>query len=876
MRKFTGLWFLLCFLFGLLPFRSFSQTVLEGVVLEDETGKGAGAYVLVRPPGEPTLAVGYVATGENGWYRLEFNSSLDSLDLCINGLGLKSQTKRIPNRNGRYDFRLLRSTFRLKEVKVQAPKVSTKGRDTVVYNVQALKTDDDRVLEDVIKRIPGIRVRNNGQISYKGTPVDVTIEGMDLLKGRYGIATKNIAPEHISTVEILENHQAVKALEGLMPSDKTTLNLRLKESSKGVFLASLAAGGGYDGGGLWEGEGAGMYFGHRSQHVVTLKANNIGRDLRYELANHSGSGASSLNPTLSRPLLASPPNIGKEHYYFNVSEAASVNSLFKNKKGLVTNVNAVYFHDREDRSTETVTEYMLPDSSRQRIHEDISNRLGSHRIELGVSFKKNKSKFFLNSDNFLYGDFSDMLAQVNGLDQRFRLSSFRAETRLSLVRRVGEKNGYNLYLRASYEHKPYELEVDSLSGSDTYIPYAGSRQQVVSDGLLVSTYTTFFHKLGFWGITLSPVVQADYRMNRLESALEGPWIMLDDASLYGNLMALHRFSVSPAAYLLHSSARWDLSLRIPLSYRMTFLDNGLGDDIQRHKVFVEPYLSVKYLASASVELAFRYNLQWKMPELSRLYQGFILTDYRSLSRYRVDLTEGMMQNFVLSLDYKDIFGMFFLGLRTGYSLGNPRILYGLDFDGIYSTTIAQHTSQNTHFVYGSLELGKSFSWKETVLKGTFSASYSENPYLMQDVIATSYGQSYSAALEFSFMPFRFLSFSYDGNVLYSLYRQEKGEGLNPLLTNSNRLGLKFHLPKNIKVNLGGNHYYNGASTDNQSFFLFDAGLEYSYKKFRWTLSCRNLLNVQQYVYSAISPIRSFETRYQIRPRMFFLKMAVSL
>ena len=163
-----------------------------------------------------------------------------------------------------------------------------------------------------------------------------------------------------------------------------------------------------------------------------------------------------------------------------------------------------------------------------------------------------------------------------------------------------------------------------------------------------------------------------------------------------------------------------------------------------------------------------------------------------------------------------------------------------------------------------------------MLKGVFSASYFESPYLMQEVVSTSYGQSYSAEIEFSFSPFKFMGLSYEGNVLYTLYGQEEGEGLQPLLTNSNHLGLRFRLPKNINIDIGGDHYYNGASAGKKNFILFDAGIEYSYKKFRWSLACRNLLGVQDYVYSTISSVSSFQTRYRIRPRMFFLKMYVTL
>ena len=94
----------------------------------------------------------------------------------------------------------------------------------------------------------------------------------------------------------------------------------------------------------------------------------------------------------------------------------------------------------------------------------------------------------------------------------------------------------------------------------------------------------------------------------------------------------------------------------------------------------------------------------------------------------------------------------------------------------------------------------------------------------------------------------------------------------PLLTNSNLLKLSFRLPEGVGVELVGDHYYNSASSGKKSFVLFDAGVTYSYKKFRWVLSCSNLLDTRNYVYSVLSAGGSFRTDYAIRPRSFLLKM----
>ena len=55
---------------------------------------------------------------------------------------------------------------------------------------------------------------------------------MDLLGGKYNIATNNISNDDVGSVEIMENHQPIKALNGLSISEQAAINLRLKEKSQ--------------------------------------------------------------------------------------------------------------------------------------------------------------------------------------------------------------------------------------------------------------------------------------------------------------------------------------------------------------------------------------------------------------------------------------------------------------------------------------------------------------------------------------------------------------------------------------------------------------------------------------------------------------------
>ena len=208
-------------------------TTFEGSIRYAGTSKPAICYVIVSRT-EDGVAIGYTTTDGEGHYTLSIRSEADSVVIAVSGMSVKAVRRTVHNVSGRHDFEVKESLFELDEVTVTAPKMEMKGDDTVSYNVASFRAQEDLVIEDVLRKLPGITVRDNGQILYKAKPIaGLTIDGMDLLKGRYGIATRNISPDHIASVEILENHQAIKALKDLVPSDKTYINLKLKASSRG-------------------------------------------------------------------------------------------------------------------------------------------------------------------------------------------------------------------------------------------------------------------------------------------------------------------------------------------------------------------------------------------------------------------------------------------------------------------------------------------------------------------------------------------------------------------------------------------------------------------------------------------------------------------
>jgi len=127
----------------------------------------------------------------------------------------ESERLSLKERTMKMDMVLTPKAVSLKEVTVKPDPLRQKG-DTLTHNLASFLGKGDVTLEDGLKRLPGVDVAQSGAISYMGKPISqFNIEGLDLLGGKYNLATRNIPADYVTNVEIVRNHvQTVRAGRG--------------------------------------------------------------------------------------------------------------------------------------------------------------------------------------------------------------------------------------------------------------------------------------------------------------------------------------------------------------------------------------------------------------------------------------------------------------------------------------------------------------------------------------------------------------------------------------------------------------------------------------------------------------------------------------
>lgn len=307
-------------------------------------------------------------------------------------------------------------------------------------------------------------VKESGQIEYRGKPISkFYIENMDMLQGRYGIATNNISASDIATVQVFENHQPIKALTDIAFTDDAAINLKLKPGAKGIFTAMADLGAGIDNQFLWNSSVTGMYFSKKRQYLAALKSNNTGTDLAQEFQSftnedmqQTGSIASIVQPM--------PPQIKKSRYLFNEAYGGTINNLIKTKDEAEITFNLNGFRDVDDRKSYDQTRYIIPGEDTVIIREQMDSHSSRINIEGGIGYKINNDQNYLNTRLLFSGNFIEStgnIASDEQIEQNGESDPFKVNTTIHWIRRGNNKqsSGTELYSQSFYLSQPYRLDV---------------------------------------------------------------------------------------------------------------------------------------------------------------------------------------------------------------------------------------------------------------------------------------------------------------------------------------------------------------------------------------------------------------------------------
>lgn len=146
-------------------------------------------------------------------------------------------------------LRLSEGGIALREVTVTGVKTEIKVmEDTVEYNADSYKTQPNAVVEDLLKRLPGVEVGTDGSITANGkTVTKILLDGKEFFADDPKVASKNLPVEMVDKLQVVDRKSDLARLTGVDDGEEeTVINLTVKKGMKNGWFGSAEGGYGSD------------------------------------------------------------------------------------------------------------------------------------------------------------------------------------------------------------------------------------------------------------------------------------------------------------------------------------------------------------------------------------------------------------------------------------------------------------------------------------------------------------------------------------------------------------------------------------------------------------------------------------------------------
>lgn len=851
------------------------RMVVEGTVFDVENKKTVESANVSLQSKDGKSLYGFALTDAQGKYRIVYHGMQDSLAVFVSGFNVKSQRCFIANVSQTVDFHVEMSNIQIREV-VVVPKAIERRQDTISYNVLKFKDLTDRSIGDVLRKMPGIEVYDNGSIFYNGKAINkFYVEGMDMFDGRYGIATNNIRAEDITNVEVLERHQPVKVLRELDLPDAAALNLRLKQNAKGIWSGNVGLGIGYEPV-LWDIQGSGMHFSHNFQMINLYKSNNAGYDLANEIVSHYRKKR-ELEPLLEIRM-PDGPNIDQQLYLDNRAHLLSTNAIKRLGNVRTLMANAYYFNDNQEKEGHEVSTYYRPDLNPLVITEENLSRLSMNHAGFGLKMETNKDKYYMQESFSFYGKWENGNGHINSGAENVTQKLDSETLHFLNDFRLTKKKGVlvlDFISQSSYENVPSVLHVTPLIYPEI-VGELGKQSTGITQQVENSCWSTYnvlesSYISGKWNFYAQAVVDMDWEKLETELFPMGnrgtalPDMCNDLSKVYAN------FSVVPGVRF-KSGKGWDWKFNIPLGWHGMMVDrNGMGKNESVKHLYASPsfFLNINLTRKLSWNIGMNYNEHYGT--LHDLYQGFIMTDYRTIGNMDDKILYMKEQAYFTSLRYSNILRSLFASLNIFYQQSRKNLMQTVNYEGTLSRIQSVYLPNTLKSLHVDGQISKYLSSLHTTLRASCAYSHTWSNVMREQQLMKSSMGNLRAEMGSNIRLTSNVLLDYNISFLCNKIGLEGFESTVPIRQIRQEGALSFIICQKAVVAINGEHYYNESIAEgSRNIFFLHAKAQLNYRRMKYSLNVRNLLGQDNFYTAKYTDAMQYVYTYSLRkPSIMF-------
>lgn len=845
---------------------SFAQTTVEGYVWDHSSQEGIPGVTLSVKCADSTEIKAFAITDTKGYYKIHFPFLMDSLMIEASCLGYETQCLKMVSTILRYDFSLKEKLFQLKEVKIKANKI-TQREDTITYVAPAFTSIKDRSLEDILKKMPGITVRSDGSIQYDGKSINrFYIEDMNLLDGQYTLASRNLSPDKVASVQVLENHQPIKALENTEFSDRAALNIKLKKNGRSQWLGNGDIALGFSPF-LWQARAFSVHIAPQQQGLFSYKGNNTGVDILSELnALPLEEFVSGLYMPLASSLFSSPfissPALSAKRSFFNSSHLLTLNQLWKYRPDTDVRLNIDFMHEEQQQESRQRTEYFQADANSVFFSEQdrVESKLNGLRGKF--TFIKNKKTYYLENKvtaNARWQEVQSSILTSNTVSQKEKLPQYSLTNQFHLVRSL-DRIKLRVISMNQYESLPQKLNVNVPEKDKTGL-YGFEQEAGQKIG---SSHTAFQLERSRGAWKFSTRLEYNLKWNRIRTNLNGHHTYPEnDNNVYSRWD--HQIGIIPG--IVWTKNKWDIEIKIPVKWQK-IKDKSDGEA----GWYCNPSGIVRYKLNSYWNLNVRGSYARQYESLSSLASDR-MTNYRTFYRFNGHLPFSRTFSADALLSYRNVISAFFSNVHYSYrQVRKDNIQERIIKENYIITDVVKHPYHTeSHSLSG--EISKLLEWKELNLKLGIQGS-KDNFSIMQNNVVQPYTM-WSANIEpqINLNIFHHNTLSYKLQYTYNK-QQIPGEKSSHYTVLKQDFSLFWVLLPRLNLTITGEYFYNRFDGGNHvKIFLADMELRCTLiKHLEISALWSNIFDKCYYSYSYFTNLSEANYAYKIRPSELLISL----
>jgi hypothetical protein len=869
-------------LFLLLISISYSQNIISGKIFNQNKEPIENASITIVDSSDDSV-LAFSISDINGNFKIELENTNLKLILVITSINYEKLIQSINSKSQVLNYTLKTKVTELQEIKIDIKEIQKRG-DTITYDVKSFEGKEDRTLSDILKKIPGIEVDANGLIKYQGTAINkFYVEGKDLMAGSYGSLTNSMPKDAVSKLQVLENHQPIKALKNTVSSERAAINIKLK---KNITLTGRADIGGGFSPFLWNSKLTPMVFTKKYQYLINYKSNNIGEDVTYELQTFSFDegfeGFTFDNQTgnwlnISQSEL---PKIDENRYLFNKTQLFSANLLTDLSKNWELKANTGFFNNKIINNGNQFSKVNIFDSDGNLQNTIQYNRLNNsstdnNQFKTQIIFTKNSDKSFLKNTTTYIGNWNAIngstLINTSNSNQYISSPSYSFQNSLSAIFLVGKKL-VNFKSTFNYINDKQDYFVEPLNNIN--IPQVSNinaknvNQNILEKTLSLNNDASYIFTIKKFSII--PSIGFEIEEKKLNTNLTG-MNSTNETISFGNDFSnnIDWYKYVPSSSFSFNYVGESLTFNSSLPIKYYFLkanDNNINFNRDLNKLAFEPNFNAKYKFTTEFSNTINGSINNNYGTLNSIYPSYVFSALNFTNK-NTDIQQSILQKIGGNFEYKLILYNLFLNLNYQLSqvTSNNTISQNVMDNG--QTNFQQISSKNNSINRNiNIEISKYIPKIKSKVSLEYGINSSTNNMIVNNNTLLINSNSNNLSFKANNNYYDWLTFEY--NIFYSNNRRGNINMTNTLKSN---LKILFYPVSNQSFGIYRDDYIYKFNNQNIRNQFLDLSYQFTFEKqkidieLKWT----NILNTKTYEELILNDLGFTSNIIIIRPSQIF-------